>query len=888
MMDVALPSCWRSQAQGEANDSTLKGPPTIDSYQPRESFNNRWAVDLSKPTKVNIQRQVKAETLLPGHDSRMPATTGSQSLLASLPSFMAVFGDGLGARSGRDENATTTHTSHRHPIPSNRRLSNHSLPPSYIYRRSSSNTFKSESSDSSPTTTISTLDSTLTEPSPSSSPESPTLSLPLSSFSSLKTSSPVSGDSVMSQDSFLASPPPHLASFSRAGSPNKKMRNTKNLSLNTSGSNKHAFGSPLPRLGVSNSTNANHSRAFSAPVSPSFIVPPKAQKRKPSNLGLTITTPETGSTGLPSRTASDIIPQTPSLAHLDTFKHLEGVSSLPLFSPTVAPEGGMQLPPFGAQFITAQHAKNRPALSLSQNASFDSSRSSPIIVQTLEHVAEENDHDLPLSREVKSPAYPEGPVCIYQPGVYLYLEPNDTEASQFDVIINVAREVRNPFDIAAEKAREPQVTDAAVQVNLMPGELSLAKSDSIAEPPSAVSEKSFSSAFEIQPPDSYFMVPDTPRVAKAVPEYIHIPWDHNTNVGNDLPSLCELIDTRVSQGKRVLVHCQCGVSRSASLIVAYGLFKNPELTVQEAYDAVKERSRWIGPNMNLIYQLSEFKSTLSRKFPAAPSNWRSRRNLGLTRTHTDSFLTAHTHPISPISPLLDEPSTAPLQTEQEMMAQRSSSLSPPGSAQHASQPSSGQITPGPSSAPADVQWSPSGPSAGYRRDSGDMDIVLQPAPASRVPPSRMMDLDADDLDTSSTTLQPPPSENSSPPTALAKTTSPLLPGGFSSMSLRRFQPKQLPLRAEHPTLSSSPVKPTHIAIDHIMTDAVPETPSLLSPRAAEFTASPFHRTAAGDLAGSSVFEQGSMSPVTAEKEKDPRSPATRGEAPITRSIDGVL
>ncbi|KAL9102773.1 MAG: hypothetical protein Q9187_009084, partial [Circinaria calcarea] len=501
---------------------------------------------------------------------------------------------------------------------------------------------------------------------------------------------------------------------------------------------------------------------------------------------------------------------------------------------------------------------------------------------TLEHVAEENDHDLPLSREVKSPAYPEGPVCIYQPSVYLYLEPNDTEASQFDVIINVAREVRNPFDLAAEKAREPQVRDAAVQVNLMPGELNLMNSDIVAEHPSAVSQQSFSSAFKSEPMDSYFMVPDTPKVAKAAPEYIHIPWEHNTNVGNDLLKLCELIDARVGQGKRILVHCQCGVSRSASLIVAYGLFKNPELTVQEAYDAVKERSRWIGPNMNLIYQLSEFKSTLSRKFPAVSSNWRSRRSLGLARTHTDSFLNSNTHPISPISPLLDEPSTAPLQTEQEAMAQRSTSLSPPGSAQHASPPSSGQITPGPSSAPADVQWSPSGPSAEYRRDSGDMDIVLQPAPASRLSPPRKMDHD----ETVSIAVEHPSQANSSLSSTLAKASSPLLPGGFSSMSLRRSQSKPLSLRAEHPTLASSPLRPTHIAIDHIMTDAIPETPSLLSPRAAEFTASPFHRTAAGDLAGSSVFEQGVMSPGTAEK--DPRSPATRGEAPITRSIDGVL
>jgi tyrosine-protein phosphatase len=81
------------------------------------------------------------------------------------------------------------------------------------------------------------------------------------------------------------------------------------------------------------------------------------------------------------------------------------------------------------------------------------------------------------------------------------------------------------------------------------------------------------------------------------PEYIHIPWEHNSDIVPDLLRLCKLIDERVNQGKKVLVHCQCGVSRSASLVVAYGLYKDPSLSVQEAYDAVKAKSKWIGPNM---------------------------------------------------------------------------------------------------------------------------------------------------------------------------------------------------------------------------------------------------------------------------------------------------
>ncbi|KAF2207959.1 hypothetical protein CERZMDRAFT_50148, partial [Cercospora zeae-maydis SCOH1-5] len=106
--------------------------------------------------------------------------------------------------------------------------------------------------------------------------------------------------------------------------------------------------------------------------------------------------------------------------------------------------------------------------------------------------------------------------------------------------------------------------------------------------------------------------PTTPKASPSItafpehssapqePEYIHVKWEHNSDIVPDLLHLCKLIDERVAEGKRVLIHCQCGVSRSASLVVAYGLYKNPSMSVQEAYDAVKRRSKWIGPNMNLI------------------------------------------------------------------------------------------------------------------------------------------------------------------------------------------------------------------------------------------------------------------------------------------------
>src|SRR5262249_30367548 len=159
-------------------------------------------------------------------------------------------------------------------------------------------------------------------------------------------------------------------------------------------------------------------------------------------------------------------------------------------------------------------------------------------------------------------------------------------------ILNVASEVKNPFT----SGETPQNV-AAVPQSPTVGVLTDPMQDS--------SSPSTPKATPISP------IVNEPLPTKQ-PEYIHIPWYHNTDIVPDLYRLVKLIDERVSQGKKVLVHCQCGVSRSASLIVAYGLYKNPGTTVQEAYDAVKRRSKWIGPNMNLIMQLQEFRSSLLR------------------------------------------------------------------------------------------------------------------------------------------------------------------------------------------------------------------------------------------------------------------------------------
>lgn len=850
--------------------------------------------------------------------SRMPGTTGSGPLLASLPSFMSAFGNGVDVQEVRELDNTTSLTANRvvNTLKRPPHNTHHSSP---VLRRDSSSTFAS--TESSPTTTISTMDS-LTEPSPSSSPESPTSILPISNLGhSFRSHKPI-GMGASNQSQRPSSAFASLPGLSRGDSPNKKMRNMKNLSVNTSASSRpsHQLTSLSLQPGTSTTAKAH---AFSAPPTPAFIVPPKPPRKRPSNLGLKLTTPDNSLGNQDTHSGSSIVPPTPSVdPQSRTLSYLQSGSTVPMISsPTVAPEGGMKLPPFGGGSSSNRTGRSRPPLSTTYHSS-ENNYSSPITRQTLDHVEEENDYELPLSREVKSPAYPQGPVCIYDPHVYLYLEPTDTEASRFDVVLNVAREVKNPFIAATEKATEKTTEDAALQVKLTNGDLYDIDRETLEEPQTAISDKSFSSAFETQPTN----LPKEPlylaKAERTTPEYIHILWDHNTNVVDDLLRLCELIDDRASKGKKVLIHCQCGVSRSASLVVAYGLYKDPQLTVQEAYDAVKSRSKWIGPNMNLIYQLSEFKAKLPKAFLAGPSAWHSWRMMGSGRANP------HATSLNMPASLLQDPSQGPLsgpfRKDLELTPARANSFSPPSSANIEGRSKGGDVSPGPSSAPPDMQWSPSDtivpsenvmtnidaqerspetpsyPQAQDTNVSPTDTIGLEPPDSTdlemgastdttRLEPPDTTDLEmgAQSKEEPSTGLKLPSPEPSQAPSPLT----PSLPAGFSSFSNRRAAaPAQLPFRIASPPRFSPAQVTAHFRPEHsISNDEPPPTPSLLSPRAAEFTASPFHRTAAGDLAGSSVFEQALISPKPLQdKEQDPRSPATKGEAPITRSIFDVL
>ncbi|OAD71250.1 hypothetical protein PHYBLDRAFT_93332, partial [Phycomyces blakesleeanus NRRL 1555(-)] len=93
--------------------------------------------------------------------------------------------------------------------------------------------------------------------------------------------------------------------------------------------------------------------------------------------------------------------------------------------------------------------------------------------------------------------------------------------------------------------------------------------------------------------------------------YKKLQWTHNQeNITSELNNLIGSIDQARSRGQAVLVHCQCGVARSATIIIAY-VMKMMNLSMDKAYTHVKSRAPAISPNMHLIYQLQKYERSLS-------------------------------------------------------------------------------------------------------------------------------------------------------------------------------------------------------------------------------------------------------------------------------------
>lgn len=418
--------------------------------------------------------------------------------------------------------------------------------------------------------------------------------------------------------------------FGSVSSAPRKFKNPKNLALN------NLAISSLGELGEPPSSAAIQPD-FASPgiFSPSFVKP-APPRRKSTALGLTLQTPAFDTFGPTAGLAG--VPPTPSIPKPAALRLFNSTPSLPLQTATFAPQPNVGDPQFPSS--------------------------------STERPRDEIDELREPEGNIKGPdAYPDGPVCIYEPHVYLYFEPTAAEASEFDVILNVASEVKNPF-LEEKSTADFHVADMQAAVDALQS-----------------GDRSFSTA----PTDTSRPASSDHRSVGRRTEYFYIPWEHTTAIvpGTDrFPSLHDIIrviDDRVNAGKRVLIHCQCGVSRSASLIVAYGLFKNQNTTVQEAYDMVKQKSKWIGPNMGLVMQLQEYHNDLLKVNAAARGHQKSGSKILHGRKNMND----------PFASDSSVPQTAPLPQD------HSPSKALPSPIQTENMP---EVSAGPSSAPSDFNW----------------------------------------------------------------------------------------------------------------------------------------------------------------------------------------
>ncbi|KAJ4170172.1 tyrosine/serine/threonine protein phosphatase [Fusarium falciforme] len=458
-----------------------------------------------------------------------------------------------------------------------------------------------------------------------------------------------------------------------------------------------------------------------------------------------------------------------------------------LKSSTFGPPGGMTFPKVLERNESGLSEVLRPTKS-TMKPSFGSAiteEDSPIRTQ----MANRDDdpyRDNENNEDMKTPGYPDGPIAIYGDNVYLYSEPNADEAARFD-----PRSRYCHFDSQLRYC------------------------------------------FRVSPEEESAETPTTPKATHfKEPEYIHIPWDHNTDIAPDLMRLCETIEDRTRAGLKVLVHCQQGASRSASLIIAYGLYQKPELTVNDAYYAAQSKSQWISPNMKLMYSLQDFQKEVSgkRSGPAAHGP-----RTGRVPTKHRLTLSADAIDISPKTP-----QTAPLPTHAEDVKETQFSPSP-NRLRGNSTPGLLAVSPGPASAPPTCTW---------------MEEVEQQT-SEQLTPFKLGGLPQRPKSghgRSPPTLAPPPTLALAPAPSLGSDMMPPPTPGFPSQSSFGFQSMTFPRFNSAPSIKSESTKYDDAPVTRTITlpGSFPDDEALLSPRVETMTNNPLHEV--GEVAGMRFVE----------------------------------
>eukprot|EP00835_Amoeboradix_gromovi_P005111 NODE_450_length_8384_cov_0.353530.p4 type:complete len:267 gc:universal NODE_450_length_8384_cov_0.353530:7820-7020(-) len=101
------------------------------------------------------------------------------------------------------------------------------------------------------------------------------------------------------------------------------------------------------------------------------------------------------------------------------------------------------------------------------------------------------------------------------------------------------------------------------------------------------------------------------EIKKSTVEYTRFNWSHYQEDFSEYLNLAfSYIEKYRRKNKNIMVHCQCGVSRSASVVIAYIMY-NQKIGFHDALALVKSKSPTANPHISFICQLIEFENSLN-------------------------------------------------------------------------------------------------------------------------------------------------------------------------------------------------------------------------------------------------------------------------------------
>ncbi|XP_035464656.1 dual specificity protein phosphatase 4 [Scophthalmus maximus] len=141
---------------------------------------------------------------------------------------------------------------------------------------------------------------------------------------------------------------------------------------------------------------------------------------------------------------------------------------------------------------------------------------------------------------------------------------------------------------------------------------------------------------------------DCPNHFEGAYQYKCIPVEdnHKEDISCWFLEAIEFIDSIRDSSGRVLVHCQAGISRSATICLAY-LMKRKRVRLDEAFEFVRRRRSIISPNFSFMGQLLQFESQVLATSCAAEAAATASPLLGPKSSATTTSTTA-----TPTSPFI--------------------------------------------------------------------------------------------------------------------------------------------------------------------------------------------------------------------------------------------